>query len=93
MRYEDEPVALTHGRWVLDPKTRVMRWHADTVTIAPACPKCGAMPWQACMTRSGKRGNTHRDRKTPQTCICGGQLVRGAANCANCLGWGDGRAA
>ncbi len=28
---DDEPgIALVDGRWVLDPRTRILRWHKDT---------------------------------------------------------------
>lgn len=30
--YGDHDVPLTGGRWVLDKRTRVMRWHPDATT-------------------------------------------------------------
>lgn len=87
MRYEDEPVALTDGRWV--NVRGVMRWQKDPETIAapePACTKCGALPWEPCVTKSGKRMEGHRARKSRQVCRCGGALTPGSNLCAACRG-------
>lgn len=85
---EDTDVALVDGKWVLDPKTRVMRWQADPPRVLkPACPRCGAYYWQPCTSKTGKRqNNPHQDRIGIQTCRCRARLLRGTNTCAACAG-------
>lgn len=86
MRYEDEPVALTDGQWVLDPKTRVLRWvAAPGPEPTDLCPTCNAKPWEPCRSRNGRRDRNHKQRPGPQVCRCGGELTRGSNQCRPCL--------
>ena len=64
-------------------------WLPDPVTIAavpdvPTCPKCGALPWESCRSKTGKRLGNHRGRPTARLCECGAEAGPRSAICGDC---------
>ena len=96
-RRDYEPVALTGGRWVLDPVTRVQRWEPDKEFRRPpkpprpeppptdliVCP-CGARLTQTCKTAGGNPTNPHKERVASRRCACGALLEPRKQMCTPC---------
>ena len=96
--HDISPDVLSAGQWVLDPKTRVMRW-VERVPELPAeptpevkraaaeliaCPTCHAKTAQTCRTRSGHTTTPHMSRLTLRLCQCGAALNAKQRYCPPC---------
>lgn len=94
MPLETDDIALTDGRWVIDPRTRVMRWKPNPEEPpAPeptdlhryiACPTCHARIDETCKTVSGHSTSPHGSRLAGRLCRCGNDLPRQRRMCDTC---------
>lgn len=84
---ETDEIALTHGSWQLNPRTRVLVWVQAPAPIKAdpiACPTCYATIYQACSTTNGGRTKDHAARETPRACPCGNPPSYRAIYCSDC---------
>lgn len=86
------PDVLDAGRWVFDPRTRIMRWLPEVAPVerrrptsgAAACSTCGATVTETCKTRRGQATKDHAARVGTRQCPCGADVERFKNYCEPC---------